>query len=136
MSVMEDQKRPSPFFGDHPHGSYWSAVAPESTQVNDEEEDYTVEGSELRIMWDEGAGPLWSDDGLLPDATEWLRLALGLSDSLSADLLSWLRDMTGLHFESHVGDWEEQRRQLDERGREQAERVQRQVGTRYRVSYG
>jgi hypothetical protein len=49
----------SPYFGDYPDGMYWSAVRPEGTEPDDEvDEDYTVEGPHLRIMWDEGAGPV------------------------------------------------------------------------------
>lgn len=86
-------------------------------------------------MWDEGAGPLWGDEGLLPDDPEWLRRALDLSDSLIADLLTWLSDMTALHLGSPVADWRKRARALDERGRQLADRVQREVGTRYRVRY-
>lgn len=99
------------------------------------DEDYTVEGPNLRIMWDEGAGPLWASDGLLPDDFEWLRRALDLSDSLVADLLRWLSDMTALRFGRSVAGWHEQRPQLDERGRQLAERLQAEVGSRYKVRY-
>jgi hypothetical protein len=77
----------------------------------------------------------WASDGLLPDDPEWLRRALDLSDSLVADLLTWLSDMTALHFGSSVADWHELRRQPDERGRQLAERLQAEVGTRYKVRY-
>lgn len=87
-----DQERPPLHFGDYPRGAYWSAVGPESPEDN--EDTYSVEGFDLRIMWDEGAGPLWTtEDGLLPDDPEWMKSALGLSDSLVADLLRWLHDM-------------------------------------------
>ena len=134
MSVMEDREPPPPYFGDYPHGAYWSAVRPEGGWV-EEAEDNTVEGSQLRIMWDEGAGPLWATEGLLPDDPEWLRRALDLSDSLVADLLTWLSDMTALHLGSPVADWRERARALERRGRELADRVQAQVGARYRVRY-
>ena len=132
MSFMGDQERPPPYLGEYPDGAYWSAVAPEGTQTSDEE-DSVVEGSELRIMWDEGAGPLWASDGLLPDDLEWLRRALGLSDSLVADLLTWLSDMNALHSGAHVADWRARGQQLGERGRRLAERVQAEVGTQFRV---
>jgi hypothetical protein len=135
MSGVEHRELPPPYFGDYPHGSYWSAVAPEGNQTSDADEDYTVEGRELRVMWDEGAGPLWAEDGLLPDDPEWLQRALGLSDSLVADLLTWLSDMTSLHLGSPVVDWRERGQKLDDRGRELAERLQRDVGTRFRVWY-
>ena len=107
---------PSPYFGDYPHGAYWSAVRSEVPFDTDEDEDYTVGGSHLRIMWDEDAGPLWASDGLLPDDPQWLRRALGLSDSLVADVLSWLSDMTALHSGQLVTDWADQTRRLDQRG--------------------
>lgn len=131
---MEDQEQPPPYFGDYPHGSYWSAAAPEGTEDSDPE-DHAVEGSTLRIMCDEGAGPLWASEGLLPHDPEWLRLALGLSDSLVAALLTWLSEMTALHPGSPVGEWQERARQLDERGRELAQRLQAEVGTRFIVRY-
>ena len=135
MSAMEDQERPPPYFGDYPHGAYWSAVTREGTNVSDEDEDYTVAGSHLGIMWDEEAGPLWASDGLLPDDPEWLRRALGLSDSLVADLLTWLSDMTALHRGLPVAARGDRMRRLDQRGRELAERLQTEVGNRYSVWY-
>lgn len=60
-------------------------------------------------MWDEGAGPLWGDGGLLGMGAEWMRRALGLSDSLIDELLTWMHDM--------------------------AERLRAEVGVRYRVRY-
>lgn len=131
---MENQESPPPYVGDYPHGAYWSAVPPEGTQDSDEEEDYTVAGQELRVMWDEG-GPLWAEDGLLPDDSEWLQRALGLSHSFVVDLLAWLSDMTALQHGPPAVDWRERRQQLDRRGRELAERLQNEVGTRYMVWY-
>ncbi len=135
MSAMDDREGPPPYFGDYPHGEYASAFASERTQAaSDDEEDYTVEGSELRIMWDEGAGPLWASDGLLPDEPEWLQRALGLSDLLVADLLAWLSDMTAVK-SGPVPNWREQERLMDERGRDLAARLQTELGSRYRVWY-
>lgn len=131
---MVDQERPPPFFGDHQRGAYWSAVVPEGRRPSDTE-DYSVEGSHLRIMWDEGAGPLWASDGLLPDDPQWLQRALGLSASLVADLLTWLSDMTALHRGLPVADWRQRVQRLDERGRQLAERSQTEVGAQYTVSY-
>lgn len=94
------------------------------------EDDYSVDGPGLRIMWDEGAGPLWSTgDGLLPDDPEWLERALGLSDSLIADLLGWLRDKDTAH-RHH-----ESPQQLDERAEQLARRLQAEVGSRFKVRY-
>lgn len=131
---MEDREAPAPCFGHHPDGAYWSAVAPEGAPAGDQADDYTVEGSELRVMWDEGAGPLWGEEGLLPHDPEWLRRALGLSDSLVTDLLTWLGDMTARQA-MPAAERRERGHLLDERGRELAERVQEEVGSRYRVRY-
>ena len=130
---MEDREPPPPYFGDYPHGAYWSALAPEGATFSDDEEDFVVEGSELRVMWDEG-GPLWGEDGLLPDEPEWLRRALALSDSLVIDLLAWLSDMTTLQGSATAAS-RERAQELVERGRELAERLQREVGSQYRVWY-
>ncbi len=122
----EDQERPQLHFGDYPHGAYWSTVAPGGAQVS--EEDYSVQGSDLRIMWDEGAGPLWTtEDGLLPDEPAWLKRALGLSDSLVAELLRWVRDMDA-HRQHHPPA-----RRLDEQAEHLAERLQAEVGSRFKV---
>lgn len=134
----EETGRPSPYFGDHPDGAYWSAIRPEGAQaraVSDEEE-YSYEGADLRIMWDEDAGPLWGDEGLLREDAQWMRRALGLSDTLISDLLTWKRDMTALHFgRPPVDDWGEQKRHLDDRGQALAERLKAAVGNRFRVWY-
>src|SRR4051794_26097927 len=95
MSPMENPKRPPPHFGDYPHGAYFSVADPSDGEGDAHpEEDYSVGGTVLRIMWDEGAGPLWTnEDGLLPDEPEWLARALGLSTALIEDLLKWVHDM-------------------------------------------
>src|SRR4051812_47575308 len=87
--------------------------------VDPTEDHYSVDGPGLRIMWDEGAGPLWStEDGLLPDDPEWLDRALGLSDALIADLLGWLHDKDTAHRHHQSPP------QLDERAEQLAERLQ------------
>lgn len=49
---------PPPYLGDYLHGKYWSAFRPDGSVDNDDEaEDFTVEGTLLRIMRDEGARP-------------------------------------------------------------------------------
>jgi len=133
MSVMEDREPPPPYFGDYPNGTYWSAVVPPSVGADDEES-YTVQGSQLRVMWDEGAGPLWSEAGLLPEDPQWLQRALGLSDPLVKDLLTWLADMTAQRDTPSEGR-QARMQQLHARGRDLAERVQGEVGSPYRVSY-
>jgi hypothetical protein len=86
-------------------------------------------------MWDEGAGPLWNEEWGQPESPEWLQRALGLSESLVVDLLTWLSDMTALHLGPTVDDLQQRGQQLDDRGRELAERLQSEVGTRCEVSY-
>jgi hypothetical protein len=75
-------------------------------------------------MWDEGAGPLWRDEGLLPDDPEWLREALGLSDSLIADLLAWVRYM------DEARDRGQSQAPLDNRALQLTRRLQIEVGSR------
>jgi len=133
MSSM-DEDRPAPYHGEHPDDAPWSLVAPEGSELSLEGE-FTVEGSELRVMWDEGAGPLWASDGLLPDDPEWLRRALGLRDSLVADLVAWAIDMNAPHASTRVADRRARRRQLRQTGRLVADRVQAEVGPRFRVRF-
>lgn len=121
---------PPPYLGDYPHGAYWSAIPPEGSVDDDAEaEDFTVEGTRLRIMWDEGAGPLWGDGGLLPDDPDWLRQALGLSHSLIADLRAWVRDMDAARERG------QSQAPLDQRALQLAERLQAEVGSRFRVTF-
>ncbi len=80
-------------------------------------------------MWDEGAGPLWGDEGLLPDDPPWLRQALGLSDSLIADLLAWVRDMDAARERG------QSQALLNPRGLQLADRLQAEVGSRFRVRF-
>ena len=132
-----EAERPQPYLGDYPGGAYWAAVLPEGVEapVDGDEEDLIYEGSFLRIMWDEDAGPLWGEGGLLGEDAEWMARALGLSDSLIAGLLTWKRDMTALHLGPPLDDWRERGRRLDDRGRALAEQLQEEVGPRYRVWY-
>jgi hypothetical protein len=95
-----------------------------------DEDDYSVDGPGLRIMWDEGAGPLWSTgDGLLPDDPAWLQRALGLSSSLIADLLEWLHDKDTAH------RYHQSPPRLDERAEQLAIRLQAEMGLRFTVRY-
>jgi hypothetical protein len=121
---------PPPYLGDYPHGAYWSAFRPDGSGDGDAEaEDFTVEGTRLRIMWDEGAGPLWGDEGLLPNDPEWLRRALGLSDSLITDLLAWVRDMDAARERG------QSQAPLHHRALQLSERLQTEVGSRFRVRF-
>ena len=115
--------------GDYPHGAYWSA---ERRDQDDEgPEDYTVDGQVIRLMWDYGVRvPLWDAAGLLPEEPEWLRVALGLSDGLINDLNDWGHDMNwldGAQVRSRQYD------ALDLRARELADRLQRELGSRFTV---
>ena len=119
---------PSPYLGDYPHGAYWSAFRRDGS-VDDEPEEFTVEGTRLRIMWDEGAGPLWGEEGLLPGDPDWLHRALGLSDSLIADLLAWVRDMDAARERG------QSQAPLNSRALELSERLQAEVGSRFEVRF-
>ena len=86
-------------------------------------------------MWDYGVRvPLWDAEGLLPEDGEWLRGVLGLSDPLIEDLTTWGLDMDAL-------DAAPSRRTtkayeaLDARARELVQRLRREVGPRYSVTY-
>ena len=132
MAAMERSAddTPPPFFGDYPHGAYWSAFRQDGSVDDDAEaEDFTVEGTRLRIMWDEGAGPLWVDEGLLPDDPEWLRQALGLSESLIRDLLAWVRGM------DEARERGQSQAPLHHRALQLTERLQAEVGSRFRVRF-
>lgn len=126
MVASDDEVAPL-YLGDYPHGSYWSAARP-SNPTDGEEREFTVEGTDLRIMWDSGAGPLWArGDGLLPDDPEWMRRALRLSDSLVADLLTWRHQMD---IAQHPPT-----KDLDEAAGQLAVRLQAEVGSRFEVRY-
>ena len=122
---------PPPYFGHYADGFYWSAFRPDGSVDGDAEleEDFTVEGTRLRIMWDEGAGPLWGDEGLLPNDPRWLRQALGLSDPLIDDLLEWVRDMGAARARG------QSQALLNPRALKLADRLQAEVGSRFRVRF-
>lgn len=124
---------PPPYFGNYPDGPYWSAV-PIGEERDVEDEDYTVEGSRLQLMWDEGGGPLWGIEGLLPDHPPWLQRALGLSDGLIADLIAWRDDMNDFNWGSHQ-DWMADQKVLDQRAETLVERLRIELGSRFEVRY-
>lgn len=136
--MQERDDPPPPYFGDYPDGSYWSAVP--SGEERDVEEDYTVEGTDLRLMWDEGGGPLWGIEGLLPDDPTWLRRALGLSEGLIADLIAWRDDMNDFNWalqgrsRSHE-DWLAEQKIMDQRAGGLVERLQAELENRFEVRY-
>ncbi len=109
-------------------GYYWTAVRP-ANYVEDDEEDFTVEGTHLRLMWDHG-GPLWSDvESLLPDEPRWLREALGLSEALIVDLLQWQADMDELPVSRKSLD------PLHERAEALVERLRAEIGDRFAIEF-
>jgi hypothetical protein len=126
-----ERDAPPPYVGDYPHGAYWSAVLPEVSVDGDPSSDdgFDVRGTYLKIMWDEGAGPLWGAEGLLPDEPDWLRRALDLSDSLIVDLLEWVRAMDAARERG------ESQAALGPRALELADRLQSEVGTRFTVRF-
>jgi hypothetical protein len=85
-------------------------------------------------MWDYGVRvPLWDAAGLLPEEPEWLRLALGLGDAPVNDLNGWGLDMNWLD-----GAQVRSKGQYDAlglRAREPADRLQRELGSRFTVQY-
>lgn len=131
---MDDRDLPPNQFGDYPHGAYRSAERRPSTG-EDEPVDYTVSGPVIHVMWDYGVRvPLWDAEGLLPEEPEWLREALGLSDPLIDELRRWGLEMDGLDADpSHRTN--EAYEALEVRAQELAQRLQREVGSRYRVKY-
>jgi hypothetical protein len=125
---------PPVHFGDYPHGAYWSAERPSSAH-DDEPANYAVSGPIIRVMWDYGVRiPLWDAEGLLPEESEWLREALGLSDPLIDDLRRWGLDMDDLDAAPSRRN-EAAYEALNVRGLELAQRLQREVGSRYSVTY-
>jgi hypothetical protein len=134
LVVTCDDAPPPMHFGDYPHGAYWSAERRAQGQ-EDEPADYSVSGSVLRMMWDYGVRvPLWDAEGLLPEEPDWLRKALGLSDPLIEDLTRWGLDMVELDAVPSRRTTEAYEA-LDARARELAERLQQELGSRYRVKY-
>ena len=86
-------------------------------------------------MWDYGVRiPLWDTEGLLPDESEWLREALGLSDSLIDDLTRWGRDMDGLDAAPNRRTTDAYEA-LDARARDLVQRLQPEFGSRFSVKY-
>jgi hypothetical protein len=85
--AVTDKDALSPYFGDYPHGAYWSAEVPQGAQ---DEESYEVGGTTIKFMPDDTVTvPLWDDDGLLPEDPLWLNTVLGLSPELVADIIAW-----------------------------------------------
>ena len=132
--MTNDDAPPPVHLGDYPHAAYWSAERPPEVQA-DEPADYSVSGPTIRMMWDYGVRiPLWDAEGLLPEEPEWLRDALNLSQRLIDDLSRWGFDM--IELDAAPGRRpREAYEALDVRGRELAQRLQQEVGSRYSVTY-
>jgi hypothetical protein len=121
-------------FGDYPDGAYWSA---ERHPAGDDDElvDHTVSGSVIRFMWDYGVRvPLWDAEGLLPEESDWLKDALGLSDPLIEDLRGWGREMEALDAAPSRRTTDAYKA-LDARARALVQRLDQEVGPRFRVKY-
>lgn len=131
--VVNDDREPPPMhFGDFPHGAYWSADRRELP--DDKAAEYAVSGSLIRFMWDYGVTvPLWDAQGLLPEEPEELKAALGLSDSLIADLTRWGHDMNALDSAPRAS--KSQYEALDVRARTLADRLQRELGPQFTIEY-
>lgn len=129
------REAPPKHFGDYPNGVYWSAEPPPG-HVDDDKADVTVTGDVIKFMWDYGVVvPLWTDwDGLLPEEPEWLRTALGLSDPLIDDLGKWGTAMDHLDANPPLRT-KEAYRDLDQQARELVVRLQREVGSRFTITY-
>ena len=97
-----------------------------------------IAGDEIRLMWDYGVlVPLWDEHALLPEDPRWLRLVLHLSDELIDELTRWSQAVEAQagepRFESP--EWRDASEALRRRGQALAEALQREVGSRYRVTY-
>lgn len=133
MSSGED-RRP-PYAGVHPDGRYWAGDGESPEPDADEPIDHTVEGDQIKVMWDYGVRvPLWDDNGLMPDAPSWLRQALGLSDELIDDLTRWGLDMERLDAQPRLRT-DAAYEALDARAKVLAQRLQQELGARYEVVY-
>jgi hypothetical protein len=131
----DGETSPPVYFGDYPHGAYWSAERMSDAQ-EDAPADYSVSGPVLRLMWDYGVWiPLWDAEGLLPEEPEWLRDALCLSERLIDDLGRWGLDMNELDSAAPHRRTRKAFAALEVRGRELALRLQEEVGSRYTVEY-
>ncbi|WP_148572310.1 hypothetical protein [Nocardioides caldifontis] len=129
-----DDGLPPPHLGDFPHGAYWSAERPaDADEV--EAESPTVQGTEIRLMWDYGVRvPLWDETGLLPEEPAWLRDALGLSAPLIEELTRWGEEMDAVDA-APSRRTPEAYEQLDRRARALARRLQDELGARFTVRY-
>ena len=99
---------------------------------------HEIAGDEIQFMWDYGVVlPLWDEQALLPEDREWLHRVLQLSDELIDELARWAQAMEARDmepdFESQV--WRDAGVNLRRRGQDLAESLQREVGSRYKVTY-
>ncbi|MFC5494941.1 hypothetical protein [Nocardioides caricicola] len=134
--MADDREAPPIYFGDHPHGSYWSAEVGGGS--DDEPESCEVSGTVITFMPEDTVTvPLWSDEGLLPEEPEWLNRALGLSRGLVEDIAAWGRDWNADRMgETLIAAQREERRiRLDAEARLLVARLQREVPERFTVVY-
>lgn len=101
-----------------------------------EDDDFTVAGDVIKFMWDYGVVvPLWTDgDGLVPEEPEWLRRALGLSDSLIEELGEWGNAMEHLDANPSLRT-DQAYRELDQRAQGLVARLQQELESRFTVTY-
>jgi hypothetical protein len=94
-----------------------------------------VSGSVIRFMWDYGVRvSLWDAEGLLPEESDWLREALGLSDPLIEDLGSWGREMNALVAAPSRRPTDAYEA-LDARARALVQRLEQEIGSRFSFEY-
>jgi len=116
----------------------WFAFGPAGyREVGDDDDAYgSVSGTRIRLMCDHGvAMPLWDEDGLLPEDTDWIERELGLSRSLIADLTAWAAD-----WDAQTNESGERQAWLDRRTEHEAEahrlfaRLQSEISPRFAVA--
>lgn len=131
--MTREDDLPPRYFGDHPHGAYWSAD-PLPGDQDAEEVPHVPKGS-IRFSWDYGVRvPLWDDTGLLPEDPAWLREAFGLDDALVHDLTQWGHDMNALDDDPRLRTMSAYEA-LDARARDLVARLERVIGDRFVVEY-
>lgn len=126
------------WFGGKP-GFGWYAPGPgdPTPEPSDDPDYYTLDGNEIQVMWDYGVTvPLWND-GLLPDDPDWLRRALGLSDSMIERLTRWGEAMNAQDALPDPASPERRaaRENLRRLGGVLADDLQRELGPRYTITY-
>lgn len=122
-----DQEPLPKYFGDYPHGAYWSAdVSAASSPAKEaltRDERRQRMGKRIRLMPDTGVFPLWgATGGLSPSGA---RDVLGLDDDIVNDLVQWGQEADYLVLPA---DWRE-------RGVVLHQRLQDALGSDYQVDF-